>query len=197
MQYIITALKSEAKPIIDYYGLEFSGLSNFPLYKNDNFTLLITGVCRKNVSNVLNFFFQKNKVTKNHIINIGMSGGKKGDCSIGQLFLINKVSDEKSKLSFNLRSQHSFNLQNNEITTVLKPIVDNNFNGEGLVDMEAYEICKTVNNLDGLDQLFILKIVSDHMDMKHHISASQIQNLIKQKISVIDKFIEDLRKLYY
>ena len=195
MQYFITALKSEAKPIIDYYGLEFSGLSNFPLYKNDNFTLLITGVGRKNVSNVLNFFFQKNKVTKNHIINIGISGGKKSDCSIGQLFLINKVSDEKSKLSFNLGSQHSFNLQNNEITTVLKPIVDNNFNGEAHVDMEAYEICKTVNNLEGLDQLFILKIVSDHMDMKHHVSANQVQSLIKQKVPVINKFLRDLRKL--
>ena len=195
MQYIITALKSEAKPIIDYYGLKFSGLSDFPLYKNDNFTLLITGVGRKNVSNVLNLFFQKNQVTKNHIINIGISGGKKGDCSIGQLFLINKVSDEKSKLSFNLGSQHSFGLQNNEITTVSKPIVDNNFKGEGLVDMEAYEICKTVNDLEGLNRLFILKIVSDHMDMKHHISANQVESLIKQKIPVIDKFIRDLRKL--
>ena len=194
MQYIITALKSEAKPIIDYYGLKFSGLSNFPLYKNDNITLLITGVGRKNVSNVLNLFFQKNKV-KNQIINIGISGGKKGDCSIGQLFLINKVSDEKSKLCFNLGSQHSFGLQNNEITTVSKPVVDNNFKGEGLVDMEAYEICKTVNNLEGLNRLLILKIVSDHMDMKHHISANQVESLIKQKIPVIDKFIRDLRKL--
>ena len=195
MQYIITALKSEAKPIIDFYGLEFSDLSNFPLYKNDNFTLLITGVGRKNVSNVLNFFFQKNRVTKNHIINIGISGGKKGDCSIGQLFLINKVSDEKLKLSFNLGSQHSFGLQNNEITTVSKPVVNENFKGEGLVDMEAYEICNAVNKLDCLDQLFILKVVSDHMDMKHCISSNQVQHLIQQKISVIDKFIKDLRKL--
>ena len=73
MQYIITALKSEATPIIDYYGLKFSGLRYFPLYKNDNFTLLITGVGRKNVSKVLNLFFQKNKVTKNYIINIGIN----------------------------------------------------------------------------------------------------------------------------
>ena len=194
MQYIITALKSEAKPIIDYYGLKFSGLSNFPLYKNDNFTLLITGVGRK-MSPTFSICFSKNKVTKNHIINIGISGGKKGDCSIGQLFLINKVSDEKSKLSFNLGSQHSFGLQNNEITTVSKPVVDNNFKGEGLVDMEAYEICKTVNDLEGLNRLLILKIVSDHMDMKHHISANQVESLIKQKIPVIDKFIRDLRKL--
>ena len=49
--------------------------------------------------------FSKNKFTKNYIINIGISGGKKGDCSTGQLFLINKVSDEKSKLSFNLGSR--------------------------------------------------------------------------------------------
>ena len=195
MQYIITALKSEAKPIIDYYDLEFSGSSNYPLYKNDNLTLLITGVGRKNTSNVLNLFFQKNKITKNHIVNIGISGGKKCDCSIGQLFLINKVSDEKSKLSFNLGSQHSFGLQNNQITTVSKPVVDNNFNVEGLVDMEAYEICKIVNDLESLDRLLIFKIVSDHMDMKHHISANQVKSLIKQKVPVIDKFIRDLRKL--
>lgn len=195
MQYIITALKSEAKPIIDFYGLEFSSLSNLPLYKNDKFTLLITGVGRKNVSNFFNLFFKNNKAVKNNIINIGISGGRKSDCSIGQLFLINKVSDEKSKLSFNLGSQHSFDLQNNEITTFSKPVVNDNFKGDGLVDMEAYEICKSVNNLDGLDRLFILKIVSDYMDMKHHISGNQIQNLIKQKILVIDKFIKDLRKL--
>ena len=195
MHYIITALKSEAKPIIDFYNLKFSGLSNFPLYKNNNITLIVTGVGRKNVSNVSNSFFKKNKVIKNHIINIGISGGRKGDCSIGQLFLINKVSDEKSKLSFNLGPQQSFGLQNNEITTVSKPVVNNNFKGEGLVDMEAYEICTAINNLYGLDRLFILKIVSDHMDMKHHISANQVQSLIKQKIPVIDKFIKDLRKL--
>ena len=195
MHYIITALKSEAKPIIDFYNLKFSGLSNFPLYKNNNITLIVTGVGRKNVSNVSNSFFKKNKVIKNHIINIGISGGRKGDCSIGQLFLINKVSDEKSKLSFNLGPQQSFGLQNNEITTVSKPVVNNNFKGEGLVDMEAYEICTAINNLYGLDRLFILKIVSDHMDMKHHISANQVQSLIKQKIPVIDKFIRDLLKL--
>ena len=195
MQYIITALKSEAKPIIDFYGLEFSGLSNFPLYKNENLTLLITGVGRENVSNVFNLFIKNNTVVKNNIINIGISGGRKSDCSIGQLFLINKVSDEKSKLSFNLRPQQSFGLENNEITTVSKPVVNNNFKGEGLVDMEAYEICTAINNLDGLDRLFILKIVSDHMDMKHHISANQVKSLIKQKIPVIDKFIKDLRKL--
>lgn len=195
MQYIITALKSEAKPIIDFYGLEFSSLSNLTLYKNDKFTLLITGVGRKNVSNVCNLFFKNNTVVKNNIINIGISGGRKSDCSIGQLFLINKVSDEKSKLSFNLGSQHSFGLQNNEITTFSKPVVNDNFEGDGLVDMEAYEICKSVNNLDGLDRLFILKIVSDYMVMKHHISGNQVQNLIKQKILVIDKFIKDLRKL--
>ena len=195
MHFIITALKSEAKPIIDFYGLEFSGLSNFPLYKNNNITLIVTGVGRKNVSNVLNLFFQKNKVIKNHIINIGISGGRKDDCSIGQLFLINKVFDEKSKLSFSLGPQQSFGLQNNEITTVSKPVVNNNFKGKGLVDMEAYEICTAINNLDGLDRLFILKIVSDNMDMKNHISTNQVWSLIKQKIPVIDKFINDLRKL--
>ena len=196
MQYIITALKSEAKPIIDFYSLEFSGKSNFPLYKNNNLTLVITGAGIKNVSKVSNLFLKKNDFIKNHIINIGISGGRKGNCSIGQLFLINKVFCEKSKLSFNLLPKQSFGLPNNQITTVSRPIVNNNFKGEGLVDMEAYEICKTINNLNSLDRLFILKIVSDYMDVKHQISSNQVQHLIKQKISVLDKFLKDLRKLY-
>ena len=37
--------------------------------------------------------------------------------------------------------------------------------------------------LEGLNRLLILKIVSDHMDMKHHISANQVESLIKQKNS--------------
>ena len=32
---------------------------------------------------------------------------------------------------------------------------------------------QTVNDLEGLNRLLILKIVSDHMDMKHHISANK------------------------
>ena len=195
MQYIVTALKSEARPLIDYYGLEFSGLSNYPLYKNDNFTLFVTGVGRENVSNFCKSFLKKNDLQKGHIINVGISGGREGDCSIGQLFFVNKVSDEKSSFSFYLGSGRSFGLRNNKITTVSKPVMDNNFKGEGLVDMEAYEICNAVNKLDELHRLFILKIVSDHMDMEDHISSIQVQQLIKQKISVIDKFLSDLRKL--
>ena len=195
MQYIVTALKSEARPLIDYYGLEFSGISNIPIYKNNNVTLFITGVGKENVSNFLKSFFKKNDFKKNHIINIGISGGRKGSCRIGQLFLINKVSDEKSKSSFNFEYEYSFGLKNSEITTVLKPVVNDNFKGKGLVDMEAYEICKAINNLGDLDRLFILKIVSDHMDMKHHISSIKVQQLIKQNILVIDKFLRDLRKL--
>ena len=195
MQYILTALKSEAKPIIDFYGLEFSGKGNFLSYRNNYLTLVITGVGTKNVSKVSNIFFRKNDIIKNHIINIGISGGRKGYCTIGQLFLIDKVSDEKSKLRFNLLPKQSFGLPNNQITTVSRPVINNDFKDEGLVDMEAFEICKTINNLDGLDRLFILKIVSDHMDVKHHISSNQVQHLIKRKISVIDKFLKDLRKL--
>ena len=81
-------------------------------------------------------------------------------------------------------------MPNNQITTVSRPVVNNNFKGEWLVYMEAYEICKTINNLNSLDRLFILKIVSDYMDVKHQISSNQVQHLIKQKISVLDKFLK-------
>ena len=49
MHYILTALKSEAKPIIDYYDLVFDNSHPIPIYKNDIYTLLITGVGKVSV----------------------------------------------------------------------------------------------------------------------------------------------------
>ena len=64
MQYIITALKSEAKPIIDYYGLKFSGLSNFPLYKNDNLLCSLQELAEKMSPTFSICFFKKIKLQK-------------------------------------------------------------------------------------------------------------------------------------
>ena len=96
MHYILTALKSEAKPIIDYYDLVFDNSHPIPIYKNDIYTLLITGVGKVNVYKALTTYYKNKDLGKSQFINIGIAGGHKNDCDLGQLFLINKVFDDPS-----------------------------------------------------------------------------------------------------
>ena len=196
MHYILTALKSEAKPIIDYYNLVFDNSHPIPIYKNDIYTLLITGVGKANVYKALTAYYKNKDIGKSQFINIGIAGGHKDDCDLGQLFLINKVFDDFSKISINLQYENYFGLLNNKVNTVSKPITSGKFKRKGLVDMEAYEICDFIKKIDDIDNLFILKIVSDFMDLNDgFISSKQVNKLIEQNLGVIDSFLNAIRKL--
>jgi len=198
MHYILTALKSEAKPIIDYYDLVFDNSLPIPTYKNDIYTLLIMGVGKVNVYNALTTYFKNKELAKSQFINIGIAGGHKNDCDLGQLFLINKVFNDFSKISINLKYENYFRLKKNKVNTVSKPITNGEFKRKGLVDMEAYEICEVIKKIDDIDNLFILKIVSDFMDLNDgFLSSKQVYNLIEQNLVVIDSFLNAIRKLQY
>ena len=64
--------------------------------------------------------------------------------------------------------------------------------------MEAYEICEVIKKVDDIDNLFILKIVSDFMDLNDCLlSSKQVYNLIEQNLVVIDSFLNAIRKLQH
>jgi len=50
MQIILSALKAEAMPLINYYKLVPNNSIGLQMYNNDLFTILITGVGKKNVN---------------------------------------------------------------------------------------------------------------------------------------------------
>ena len=197
MQIILSALKAEAIPLIEYYKLSPDISIDLQIYKSDMHTLLITGVGKENVNKTLNRYLEKFKNTdKDKFINIGTSGGVKGDCEIGEMFLIDKAFNEFSKISYDIKSRVKINLLSNYVTTVLEPIVSGDLGRKGLVDMEAYEICKVLSDFNYLDKLTIIKIVSDFMDLDaNYLGSKQIQKLIEKKLFDIDKFLNDLRKL--
>ena len=58
MHYILTALKSEAKPIIDYYDIVFDKSNPLQIYKNEIYTLFITGGGKLNVYKAFNTYYK-------------------------------------------------------------------------------------------------------------------------------------------
>ena len=198
MQIILSALKAEAIPLINYYKLVPNNSIGLQMYKNDLLTILITGVGKKNVNKALKEYLKKSKnIEEAKFINIGIAGGVKGNCKIGEMFFINKVFDDYLEVDYNIKTGKRPNILENHVTTVFEPILNNGQGREGLVDMEAYEICSVLSDFNQLNKVIIIKIVSDFMDSDtKYLNSKQIQKLIKKKLYDIDIFLNDNSKLY-
>ena len=197
MQIILSALKAEAIPLINYYKLVPNNSIGLQMYKNDLFTILITGVGKKNVNKALKEYLKKTKnIEEAKFINIGIAGGVKGNCKIGEMFFINKVFDDYIEVNYNIKTGNRPNILENRVTTVFEPILNNGQEREGLVDMEAYEICSVLSDLNQLNKVTIIKIVSDFMDSDtKYLSSKQIRKLIEKNLFDIDIFLKDNSKL--
>ena len=197
MQIILSALKAEAIPLINYYKLVPNNSIGLQMYMNDLFAILITGVGKKNVNKTLKDYLKKSKnIEETEFINIGIAGGVKGNCIIGEMFFINKVFDDYLEVNYNIKTGNIPNILENHVTTVFEPILNNGQEREGLVDMEAYEICSVLSDFNQLNKVTIIKIVSDFMDSDtKYLSSKQIRKLIEKNLFDIDIFLKDNSKL--
>ena len=195
LQCIISALRAEAEPLVDYYKLEQDLSYDYPVYKGEDIRIICTGVGRKNIRRVLiNFYSKLSKEPNYQLINIGIAGAKKGVCKVGQCFIIDSISDDKSNSIYQLNNVFESQILTQNITTVSEPVSNGGNKYRSLVDMEAHEICSVVDSYDDLENLFIIKIISDFMDVsRKYFSFDTIYDLVDNNISNIDKLLMDLR----
>ena len=195
LQCIISALKAEAEPLANYYGLKQNLSYDYPLYGTDEMKIICTGVGRKNINDVLINFTQRiPKNTQMQFINIGIAGGKKNQCKIGEYFIIDNVYDDKSERVFNLNNKLESHCSTQNITTVSNPISDGGLSYSTLVDMEAHEICSTIFKLGLEDNLLIVKIVSDFMDIsKKDFSYNRVYDLVENNLNNINRLLSAFR----
>ena len=195
LQCIISALRVEAEPLVNFYKLEQDLSYDYPLYKGEDIRIICTGVGRKNIRRVLiNFYSKLSKEPNYQFINIGIAGAKKGVCKVGQCFIIDSISDDKSDSIYQLNNVFETQILTQNITTVSEPISNSGNKYRSLVDMEAHEICTVVDSYDDLENLFIIKIISDFMDVsRKYFSFDMIYDLVDNNISNIDKLLMDLR----
>ena len=195
LQCIISALRAEAEPLVNFYKLEQDLSYDYPLYKGEDIRIICTGVGRKNIRRVLiNFYSKLSKEPNYQLINIGIAGAKKGVCKFGQCFIIDSISDDKSDSIYQLNNVFESQILTQNITTVSEPVSNGGNKYRTLVDMEAHEICTVVDSYDDLENLFIIKIISDFMDVsRNYFSFDAVYDLVYNNLSNIDKLLVDLR----
>ena len=188
---IITALPDEARPFINRFKLKSDeNQSDLNVYSNESCSLLITGIGSVQVKSVLPVFLKRISDFDNVILfNIGIAGGHPDKTEIGEVYLVNKVTNDEAidKYSLTIPAKNKFTTI--ALTTVAKGITGGHVGYEGLVDMEAAIITATAISYFNIDKISVIKVVSDHMDIANW-SSLDVCGLIESKLGSICTLME-------
>ena len=139
-------MKQEAKPLIEYFKFQCIQTKPYKIYQKANIVLVVCGMGKENTLHVREIFEQY-EISK--AINIGIAGCKDKNIEIGSLFCTNQ------KLNF---------IKHESLTTVNEPLDDEKSLNTTLVDMEAEYFISTCKEFLDIKDIYILKVVSDHLD---------------------------------
>lgn len=146
MLLIHTALKQEAKPIIEQFKLQCIQTKPYKIYLKSDIVLVISGMGKKNTQ-YIESIFEQYSIKK--AINIGIVGCKDRKIKIGSIFCANK------ELGF---------IKYASLTTVDKALNSDRDLKTTLVDMEAEAFLHLSQKYLHVKNIYVLKIVSDYLD---------------------------------
>ena len=96
MQCILSALKAESDPLVNYFQLKRHSLFQFPVFVNNDLYLIGIGTGKAKVQERIYSFFETASDDFIQFINIGIAGGKNENSELGQIYLINKIVDDNT-----------------------------------------------------------------------------------------------------
>ena len=167
---IHVALKHEAKPIIEHFKLQCVQTKPFKIYEKDDIILYICGIGRENTLHVKEAF-KKYKIRK--AINLGIAGCKDKTIKIGSIFCTTHQIE---------------NIKYTTLTTVDEPLSNHENLNTTLVDMEAESFISTCKEFLDIKDIYILKVVSDHLNTSIP-KKEFVWKIIKQNLKSISKVV--------
>lgn len=194
LAHLITALPSEAKPLIDHYRLKkLTDEHAFAVYRRDALTLTVSGIGKVASSAAVAYthlLFEKPA----HAIwlNIGVAGHPEKE--IGTPFLCNKISDADSGKTHYPVFVTPMPCDDLPITSHSNPQFDH---PDGtLCDMEASGFFETASRFSSAELIHGFKVVSDNRETGvETVSAKRATRLIEQQLPLIDELIDRLQSL--
>jgi len=182
----VIALACEAKPLI--HALKLSAAANhanFPVYDNDRFRLIVTGVGKLNAAIATTYLADLNQPEKNDVwLNVGVAGHL--DADIGTAMISNKITDGGSGLIWHpifitpLPLKNAALITQERVQTVYAP--------NTLYDMEAAGFYRAASRFNTTEFVHSLKIVSDNQSFPaKYLSEKEVSQLISAKLETIEQ----------
>lgn len=194
MQFIVTALASEARPLLDHYRLRGSGqAAPFNIYRNDTMALVISGLGRVNAAAAcayLGALFAAPDQAHSWL-NIGIAGQR--DLPLGSAHLAHSIYGSCGSvwyppLVFTAPCSRA------AVCTIDEPTL--NYPDTKLYEMEAAGFYPTACRFASAECVQCLKVISDNQ--QHPVSelnASKVSTLIADNLDIVEALLQQLNEL--
>jgi nucleoside phosphorylase len=180
---IVTALMSEAVPLIDYYRmLKQPGRAHYQLFRSKQLELLVCGVGAERMRRGMRAYLEHEaNISRSIWLNLGIAGGY--DQDIGQLVWADCVGNTRISLPAGIN-----NVPTITVCSQLSP--SRNYRAGVLLDMEAdswlHSIAENPIEFEP-ERLFCAKVVSDNRcNNGHIIDKKWVCDIMRQQIKELD-----------
>ncbi|SES86432.1 hypothetical protein [Anaerobranca gottschalkii] len=196
MIFISTAMYVEAQKIIKKLRLKRDrSINKFEVFKNDQITLIITGVGKVKSAVALTYILSREVVTHRDIyINFGICGTKDREIPKGEIFLCNKIKDNETKFTYypDILLQHPF--KERAIETFSRVVVQEEVS-QCLVDMESSALYQAASVFLKPHQIFFVKVVSDYLNIEN-IDKEFILDIIDKGVDQVIEWINAIKDVF-
>lgn len=189
MTFIVTALQSEAHPLVRHFGLKGSDApSPYRIYRGDEITLVVSGVGRIASAAATSYAFARGGEPRNRPwINIGIAGHASAE--IGSAWLANRISDASDRRAWYPSLVFDSGVSTAEVVTVDQP--EGQFERDALYDMEASAFFATASRFALVELVQVLKVVSDNQNAPATgLKPADVAGLIGKHIEAISELVD-------
>ena len=193
MIHIVTALPSEAKPLIQHYRLKGHSAENgFRLYENDIIRLIISGIGKCAAAAACAYLQGLEPKGKHIWLNFGIAGHN--TLSIGEAILAHKVIDAATNAVWYPPLLFTPPCETAVVISVDQP--KTSYIASIACDMEASGFYATASRFNSSELIHVFKVISDNSSHPaQQISNKLVQKIIEERLDILDKFIQHLDEL--
>ena len=187
MTYILTALHAEALPMIRRFDLQPMTRTPFPIYRNQDIALIVSGVGNRNAAAATAHLLTLLHPAKGaRLLNIGICGAQKKEIQIGTLFQIAKIVDPASESVYHLKNSVQF-APGGRVASFERPQSELTSKYQ-LVDMESVGVWMAGRRFLSAGSIYLFKVVSDHLSTDIP-ERGFVEGLIEQHLPTLEMVI--------
>lgn len=188
MLIIVTALPCEAKPLLDHFKLKIQTHSPFPIYRNENKALIISGIGKTHAALAVGYVQAKLAISHATWLNIGIAGHRGMDIGCG--ILATQVIDHATHRCYYPTFLSLDPLTRHPVCTVDRP--EYAFPEEYVYEMEAAGFMQAALKFSSSELVHCYKVISDNQKEKMGMNIKKIQELIRAHTKSIEEVAKQL-----
>lgn len=185
----VTALPAEAKPLIGRFELKRID-SPFPLYKQGNIYLVVSGV-GKMASAIATTFLQTHLHSTAAYLNIGIAGHK--TLEVSTAVMASKVIDKASSYTYYPTFLTSSPCPTHTFCSVDQP--EFTFADDSVYEMEAAGFVQAASKFSSSELIHCYKVISDNLSSPAKIDPIRAEELITDHLPQIQSLSTNLLRL--